>query len=489
MPFLKFLAVLTCLILFYPANAEPLSKATADALDQQLITNAQRYTVVSQAVRLYKNDELIYQGIHGSANLQLSVAAKPEHIYPLFSIAKLFTGVALMQQVEKGKVSLGRSITEYLPHLPKHWRNITLKHCLNHTSGLPEYFSNELIEKGFLKDKRAVFDALQSEPMQFKTGETSRYNNTNYLIIAAILEAVTNKPFLTLVNDNIVSPLALQNTGYANGSDIVAGMVSGYWGKDGQWLVDRGINWPDYSFAHVALYSTLNDLEVFIKAVTQGELLSAKTLKQMWQPTILNDGTTGRYAYGWEYGAEDDFYRVGHEGGNRVRIRHYIFPTAPKDRYTIIYLTNGNGHDLWTSVLVDSLMSIVSPKQFPLAVASGLLIDAALADTSAPKLDRLMSELAENQAVAKYGVETFIMIQAYATLYSAGADKSLGLFALNTRQFPKSATAWVNLAEAWLRKGDKKQAIDGFKKALALAPKMSNAKQRLAELVNSDGEP
>lgn len=473
---IKHLVSLCGLLFCSGVFAQVLPNSVVDQLDRQLIENAERYAVVSQAVNIFKNDQLIYQGIHGSAHVPLAVPAKTSHIYPAFSLAKLFTSVVLMQQVEKGRIDLDRSIVEYLPKLPKSWRDVTVRHCLNHSSGLPEYFSPELLKQGFLSDFSAVIADLKDQPMQFATGASNRYNNTNFLVLGAILEQQTGQSLLSLLDKSIIKPLLLKNTGYSSAGQLVSGMVASYWGDNGGWRTDAGIKWPEYSYAHVGLYSTLDDLATFMKAVTNGDLLTAKTVKKMWRPIKLNNGQAGEYAAGWQFGAGKGFFSVGHEGGDRVRLRHYVFTD---DSYTVVYLTNGNGRNVWTSLLVEGLMAIIAPSQFSLAVTNAKMIDLVMANASEAQLDKSFAKLSQQAAVIKYRPQRMVMMLGYAMYYGAGIDKALPFFALNTRQFPQSPNAWQRLASHLEEKGDTEQAIKAYQKALALDGNMSFSAQRL----------
>ncbi|MBO1256732.1 beta-lactamase family protein [Alteromonas sp. 5E99-2] len=200
----------------------------SESINQQLAKNSERYGVVGQSVLILKNHQHFYQGHHGFANLELGVSVNEKHIFPSYSITKLFTSVLMMQQVEQGNVVLSNSIREYLPYLPKKWQPVTVEHLLNHTSGIPRYFDKAINQGSFLPTKKAVFLSLIDDPEHFKLGTMNSYNNTNYLLLSAILEAKTGKSYKELVADVIITPLELENTGHTSAKDIIKNHVSSY---------------------------------------------------------------------------------------------------------------------------------------------------------------------------------------------------------------------------------------------------------------------
>ena len=125
-----------CFIGSQPVMAEDsIGKKQHANLDAQLLKNSERYGIVGQSILLLKNGKPIYKGRQGFANIELAVPVADNHMYPAYSVAKLFTSVLMMQMVEGGRVALKHSIRNYLPYLPERWQDITIEHTLNHTVG------------------------------------------------------------------------------------------------------------------------------------------------------------------------------------------------------------------------------------------------------------------------------------------------------------------------------------------------------------------
>jgi len=426
------------------ALAEP-DLSVQVSLDQQLTKNSERYGVVGQSVLILKNHQTLYRGQHGFANLELGVAISKQHLFPSYSVTKLFTSVLIMQHVESGSIALTSSIRRYLPYLPEKWQAVTVEHLLSHTSGIPRYFDMAMEKRQFLPSKKAVFLSLIDEAEHFEIGTKNSYNNTNFLLLAAILEAKTGKSYQQLVAEIIIEPLGLKNTGHASAKNIIKNMVTSYRGDKGTIKKNTNIDWPVYTFSHSAQYSTPEDLTKFMTALVKGAFVKPKTLKQLWQPMKLSDGKDGRYAFGFEYSLEDGYYQVGHDGGNQVKLRHYFNAEDSADNYTLAYVTNGNNYGIWTDVLADSLMSIVDPQAFALASLKEQFISAILANDKS-SLTAIYNAVSSKLEGDKSLIERFFLYRAYALRYGSGAKSSIAAFEFLIDKFPNSAAASQGLA-------------------------------------------
>jgi len=315
-------------------------------------------------------------------------------------------------------------------------------------------------------------------------GTQNNYNNTNFLVLSAILEKVTGKTYGELVGSIIIEPLHLTNTGHASARAVIKNMVSSYTGSNGQLIKNREIDWSTYSFAHSALYSTPADLTTFMTALVTGKFINVSTLKKLWQPMPLVNGLLGRYAFGFEYKIKDGYQQVGHDGGNRVKLRHY-FNDDQDDSYTIAYMTNGNSRGVWTDILADSLMAIIDKDQFKLAKLGENFITFTL-DNNHRLLREFYTELTTVLKGDTKKIERFIINYSYGIMYGVSAKSSIVAFELYAEKFPKSANAWDSLADVWLVLGNKEKAIKYYKKTLEIDPSSSNAKQQLKNISSNN---
>jgi len=342
----------------------------------------------------------------------------------------------------------------------------------------------EYVQTGFPKSLDEVFTSLADKPFQFNTGDKNYYNNTNFLVIGAIIEKVTKQTYLDVVKQTVMEPLKLNNTFYAQAKEVIPNLVSSYWGNKGGYTVDKGVDWPEYSFTHSALYSNKADLQRFIDGVVGGNIVSKATLYDMWQPMLLNNGVTGRFASGWEYAKKGKYIRVGHEGGNRVRLDYHFNPKNKSEDYTSIYLTNGSGYSNGiTTHLVDGLMSIISPSDFPTLVLQEKLLDGAFNKSLKQTSKALFTEISNSSYITKADIADFITERGYTLYYSARAKDSIELFEFYSQHFPEDAMGWNRLGEAYLASGDPINALKYFRKALSIDEQLTSVEQKIERLL------
>tara|TARA_R110002126_G_scaffold8953_7_gene41160 strand:+ start:2771 stop:3871 length:1101 start_codon:yes stop_codon:yes gene_type:complete len=332
-----------------------------DGLDAQLRANEQKHGIPGQAVLVLHNNDILYRNAIGTTALEHGAPVSPKTVFPVFSVSKLFAITLVMQLHEEGKLDISAPASRYVENLPHSWRNIRIEQFLNHVSGVPEYFDSNDFSKPFPPSLNAVFLSLKDVPLAFVPGERANYTNTNNLVIAAVVEAITQTPYRTLVRERIIKPLELNDTWLGLADVPKDRLVKSYRAMDGKIAPDLSIAWPDYSAAHGSGYMTLDDVGKFMSAIAQGRLVSKADLLRFWQPYKFANGTVGFFATGWDYGKSGRWHEVGHDGGARVRVR-ILFDENLDDHYVVVYLTNGNNDGVWSSTLVNSVQNLILPK-------------------------------------------------------------------------------------------------------------------------------
>ncbi|MFZ4878375.1 serine hydrolase [Janthinobacterium sp. Mn2066] len=445
----------------------------AQAVSGQMHLNAQRYGIGGQAVFIAHGAKVLFRGADGKTDQASGEDVTADTVFPIYSLSKLLASTLAMQLVEQGKVELDKPASLYVPGLPQAWQQITVRQFLNHTSGVPEYYgAAQTTEDGprapFPASLQAALDGLAEQPLQFPTGTDTRYTQTNYLVVTALLEAHYGKPYERIADERILQKLGLKHT-YLGATDLPrTGVARSYTGKDGLLQPSQEWSWPAYAHGHSDLYMSLNDLSRFLQALTDGKLVGKAALQQFWQTPVPPKGRRAGFATGWETGEMGPYHEVGHDGGTKVRARVAYRGGLDGDRYTIIYLTNGSARNVWSRSLVNSVMAAAAPDQFPAEVVSEQLIQAALApafDTTAQA-----KSLQAHSPVQGAALEQTINNTGYMLRENLGLDAALRVFELNTVLFPASANTWDSLAEAWQAKGDQAKAKLLYEKSRQLLP-------------------
>ncbi len=319
--------------------------------------------VFSGAVLLAKDGQVLYKGAFGMANKDFVAANRVDTKFNLGSMNKMFTGVAIAQLVEKGKLSYDDPLAKFIPDFPnaEAAKKIQIKHLLTHTAGLGGYFSERYWSSS--RDRiRTVDDMMKlaredEKDVKFEPGSKWQYSNTGMMVLGKVIEVVSGQSYFDYVRENIYKPAGMTNTDCYELDKVNTNLAVGY---DKQ-FTDNGVAWSNNVFAHVMRggpqgggYSTVEDLLKFDQALRSGKLVSAATFKLISAPKPeLN---SPEYGYGFFY---DKVRNVtGHSGG---------FPGISSN--LDIYLGNG-----WTAIVMSNYSrgsQPMSQKMQQLIVSSG----------------------------------------------------------------------------------------------------------------------
>jgi CubicO group peptidase (beta-lactamase class C family) len=294
-------------------------------------------------VAVVVHGRVVMSEAYGVADIEQKIAANRRTLFPINSATKSFTGVAIMQLVEAGKVDLDAPISRYLDGLPEKWRTIRIRQLLAHTSGLPDIVD----EKGLIggASDAEAWAKVQTLPMDGETGGAFAYNQTNYVLLGRLIEKVSGRPFEQFLTERQFTPASLPDARFGDGYDIVPGRADVYIRQHagrGAVPADKDVlyHWideiPVSTRAGAGLYLTAEDLARWIIALQSGRLLSKPaSIDRMWQADVLNDGKANIWAMGWPILAGTKRRAVGGIGGGRS-----TFFVYPDEGVAVIVMTN-----------------------------------------------------------------------------------------------------------------------------------------------------
>jgi len=343
------------------AAAKPAPAELRLLLDAQLEANARQYGIPAQSVLVMHKGKVTYRKQTGLADVESNRSVRADDVYAVYSVSKLFVSTLIYELVDDRRLNLTAPVGRYVANLPAAWREVRIEQLLNHVSGLPDFFEGPVIPTSFPPTRDELFRSLAERPYYFEPDTQSRYTQTNYVLLQAVIESVYGLSYREIVQTRIVAPLGLRDVylGYARAPK--ERLVTAYVGRDGKLVRDQIIPWQDYSIAHGELFTTADDLGSFLSAVARGKFARQKTLVKLWRQYRLTNGDSAGFASGWDFGANDDMVDVGHDGAVKVRVRLLFRSGNLNDSYVIIYLTNGSRDNVWSRTLVDSLEKIILP--------------------------------------------------------------------------------------------------------------------------------
>ena len=447
-----------------------------DALLRQYVANRQ----FNGSVLVADRGKVIFKRGYGMANMEWNIANTPTTKFRLGSITKQFTAMLIMQLVEQGKLKLDGKITDYLPDYPKATGSkVTLHHLLTHTSGIPSYTDFPGFFETMSRDPStpdALVKTFSGLPLEFEPGSKFSYDNSGYFLLGAILEKITGKPYADVLQENILTPLGMKDTGYDLAGPIIAKRAAGYEKRSSGYV---NASYIDMTLLYAAgsLYSTVDDLYRWDQALYTDKLLSESAKETLFTPFREH------YAYGWNVtnvvvGQLKDSVRLNeHSGG--INGFHTIISRVPADKRLVVLLNNTGSAPL--DALRKNILRILynQPVDAPKKPIAELLRKSVLtesADVSRQKFTIWKGGKAYNLD------EQEMNMVGYELLRDGKPSEALTVFTLNAESFPNSYNVYDSRGEAYLKLGDKAAAIRDYKKSVEINPRNTNGFAKLNEL-------
>jgi CubicO group peptidase (beta-lactamase class C family) len=305
----------------------------------QIMTAAYKPDQPGAAVIVVKDGKTIFRKGYGMADLELGVKIEPDHVFRIGSITKQFTAVAILELMERGKLSLSDEITRFFPDFPTHGQKITIEHLLTHTSGIKSYTSLPEWLSQWRKDMtvKEIIDLFKDKPMDFAPGEKWSYSNSGYILLGAIIEKVSGMSYEDFLQKNIFDVVGMKSSYYGNAGRIIAHRIPGYSkGKTG--LENAAYLSMTQPYAAGSLLSTVDDLALWDAALYTDKLVKQETLKRAFTPYKLNNGVVTGYGYGWTMVDYEGHLMIEHGGGINGFITYML--RVPQDHVFVSVLTN-----------------------------------------------------------------------------------------------------------------------------------------------------
>jgi len=295
------------------------------------------------AVLYSAHDTIFYKKAFGFGNIRKKDSLKVSSKFQLASVSKTFTAFAIMLLQKEGKISFQDSIRKFFPNFP--YENITIHQLLVHRSGLPNYM---YVADEFWRDKENttldncdVLDLLIAhKPLKYGTpGHRYNYNNTNYSILASIVEKVSKMKFSDFVKKKIFDPIGMINTNIydKNDSEIFTEPVLGYikWNRVADNTYLNGV------VGDKGVYSTIEDMNKFSRAIFDNYFFTKEEMEKAYQLYNKELHDNDNYGYGWRINMLPDSSKIVYHSGWWKGFRSY-FIRSLKDEKTIVVLSNNS---------------------------------------------------------------------------------------------------------------------------------------------------
>jgi CubicO group peptidase (beta-lactamase class C family) len=320
--------------------------STRAAIDSVMADYA-RPGVPGASVLIRRHGQTVLATSYGSADLEAKVAATPTTNYRLASLTKQFTAAAIELLVHDGKLRYDERLTDIFPGFPDYGRAITVRHLLQHTSGLLDYEDFVPDSSPIQVHDRDVLDTMRRQDHgMFPPGSQYHYSNTGYALLAMIVERRSGEGFARFLQERIFRPLRMtQTVAYEAGVSEVSNRAWGYT-ADGSGFRRTDQSPTSAVLGDGGIYTSVNDLARWDEALRKALLVDSSTLEQAMSTPLLADGTRSEYGFGWFVGESEGRRRQYHHGesvGFTNAIERY-----PAEELTVVVLTNRTGGEPWT---------------------------------------------------------------------------------------------------------------------------------------------
>lgn len=305
-----------------------------EKLDEYLRAAQKAWAFQGAALVAIDSQVIIARG-YGQANLEFKTPNTPQTKFFIGSITKQFTAAAILKLQEMGKLNVHDPLAEHLPYYPgPAAEKITIHHLLTHTAGLPNYTDvpEILDQRTEAIAPTELMEYFMHQPLLFEPGEKFHYSNSGYIVLGAVVEAVSGQSYEAFLHRYILRPAGMHNSGYGRREAAIPNRASGYTVDEAR---DPIIAVPiHFSVLHTAgaLYSTAEDLLAWSLALRDGSVLDDSLVNAM-----LSDHGHG-YGYGWSidstYGHKHCFHG-GYLDGFNTTIEIW-----PDSALTVVVLSN-----------------------------------------------------------------------------------------------------------------------------------------------------
>jgi len=295
--------------------------------------------VPGASVTVIRDGTVVVRRAYGMADLGRRIAATPETDYRLASVSKQFTAMSVMLLAKDGKLRYDQPVRDLLAELPPATQAVTIRHLLNHTSGLWDYEALIPESRTAQLDDDDVLSLVASrDSLSTPPGSAYCYSNSGYVLLGMIVARVSGVSFAEFLRARIFGPLGMRSSvAHVEGRDTVPHRAYGYSPRGGAFVqTDQSVT--SATLGDGGIYSNVDDLALWDRALSGAALIDRASLVLATTPPALPGGAATEYGFGWfidTYRGEQRWRHTGETSGFRNAILRF-----PERELTIVILTN-----------------------------------------------------------------------------------------------------------------------------------------------------
>lgn len=328
----------------------------ADQEIDNFMQNLHHKSAFNGNVLVAKKGKIIYQNTFGWADYLKKDSLKIDSKFELASVSKPLTALGILKLVEEEKLKLDQTVNDFFPDFP--YPGISIRMLLTHRSGLPNYvYFAETVwpdRKKGMSNMDAINLLIEHKPNRYGTPDGRfHYNNSNYMVLAGIMEKVTGQDFAVFMKENIFQPAGMKNTAVLSKA-VYDKIPTDVIGHDKVWRRSVVQNYLDGPVGDKGIYSTVQDLFLLDIALKEGRVIDKTLLDSAYVPRNDAKRNLFSYGYGWRTFSPKEAQIVYHTGWWHGFRNLYVRDLT--DDITIVLLSNmANG----SLVKLDDLYKIL----------------------------------------------------------------------------------------------------------------------------------
>jgi CubicO group peptidase (beta-lactamase class C family) len=310
-------------------SGQPIPDSTLKKIDS-LFAKWNNVNSPGCTVGIVRNDSLIFSKGYGMANLEYAIPNTPATIFHMASVSKQFTGYAIVLLAAKGELKLDDDVRKYLSWFPDLKEKITIRHLLNHTSGIRDQWQLLAISGTRLDDvitqDHVVKILGQQQALNFKPGEKYSYSNSGYTMLAEIVKSVTGQTLRAFTDSAIFKPLGMASTHFHdNYNEIEKNRSYSYQRIDSANFSNSVLSYSNAGAT--SLFTNIPDLAKWVMNFYDHKVADQKSIDQLTQKGKLNSGKELTYALGIVVDKYKGWRQYSHSGGDAgYRTYLTVFP-------------------------------------------------------------------------------------------------------------------------------------------------------------------
>ena len=346
----RFFCFLSLFSVFICLSASGISRQDLEEKTDSLLSRYSKPGVPGAAIGIVFEGNVLLEKGYGLRNLEENAPTSPQTHYRIASLTKAFTATAILQLIERGKLSLQTKLTDLWPDFPPYGRQVSIHHLLSHTSGIKDY--ENLIPSSFpgqVSDKDVFQILSRQKSTYFRPGTRYRYSNSAYCILSQVIERVSALSFSSYLEKYIFNPLGMDTSvAFVKGMPPIRERALGYSPKgNGFVLTDQSKT--SATLGDGGIYTSVRELFHWLEMWGGGlSVISEESQRLMTTAKSLESGKKTSYGYGWSLGSLGGWKKISHTGGT-IGHKHAI-AYFPEKKLGLVLLVNRENASPWETL-------------------------------------------------------------------------------------------------------------------------------------------